>query len=476
MSFNDWECVVGLEIHAQMKTKSKLFSSDSTSFGSAANEHVAPVSIGLPGSLPVLNKEVIHLAMKTGLALNCEISEQSVFSRKNYFYPDLSKGYQISQFDKPICKNGFVEFFVGDEIKKINLERAHLEEDAGKSNHHGEYTLIDYNRAGIPLLEIVSKPEIKSAKEAAEFMRAIRNTMRYVGACDGNLEEGSLRCDCNVSIRKKGDKELGTRVEIKNINSFRFVEKAIEYEVHRQIDSVEGGKEIEMETRLYDHVKNKTFTMRKKEEAHDYRYFPDPDLLPLKISKEQIEKTRKELTELPFNKIQRYQKEYKLSLYDSQSLTQERDIASYFEEVVVKSKNPKQSANWILGDFFKLLNEENAEINSSKVKPKQLAELILMVEDNSISGKIAKQIFEDMYKSGSDPKSIVEEKGLKQITDNSAIEKIVEEVLNESPSQVNEYKAGKTKLMGYFVGQIMKKTQGQANPDQVNKTLKEKLK
>ncbi len=466
-----YEAVIGIEVHVQLKTVSKIFSSDATNFDASDNENTSPVSVGMPGSLPVINKKVIEYSVKTGLALGCEIRERSVFARKNYFYPDLPKGYQISQYDQPICEHGEVKFFVNDQIKTVSITRAHMEEDAGKSIHQGDYTLINYNRAGIPLLEIVSGPDMHSPQEAAEYGRTIRQIVRYLDVCDGNLEEGSLRCDCNVSVKKIGEKTLGTKVEIKNINSFRFIEKAVEYEIDRQIDEVEAGKTIVQETRLYDPDKNRTFSMRTKENAQDYRYFPDPDLLPIIITKEQVEKIRQTLPELPASRALRFQEKLGLTKYDTDVLTAEMEIADYFEATAEKSKNNKASANWVMTDVTRELNAHQISIVDCPVKAEHLADLIALIDQGTISGKIAKTVFIEMWKTKTEAKQIIAEKGLMQVSDSGALEKIIAEILAANPAQVNDYRAGKIKLMGFFVGAVMKASKGQANPDMVNEIL-----
>lgn len=473
--YRGYEAVIGIEVHVQLKTKSKIFSSDATNFDAADNENTTPVSVGMPGTLPVLNKTAVQYAIKAGLALGCKIRNRSVFARKNYFYPDLPKGYQISQYDKPICENGEVTIVVDKVPKKISITRAHMEEDAGKSTHFGDYTLVNYNRAGVPLLEIVSGPDMSSPQEAAEYGRTIRQIVRYLDVCDGNLEEGSLRCDCNVSVRKAGETKLGTKVELKNLNSFRFVEKAVEYEIDRQIDEIEGGKKIIQETRLYDPDKNRTFSMRTKEDAQDYRYFPDPDLLPIVINENDIEQIRKNLPELPQQKATRFQNELGLSEYDAEILTAEKDLADYFEIVSAKSSNPKLSANWIMSDLIRELNSSKTEITQSPVKPEALAELIKLIDNGSISGKIAKTVFTEMWNSGKPANDIIKEKGLSQVSDTAVIEKMVDEILAANPAQVAEYRSGKTKVFGFFVGAAMKASKGQANPDVVNQILKNKL-
>ncbi len=476
MSSSQYEAVIGIETHVQLKTKSKIFCSDGTDFESADNQNASEISAGMPGTLPVLNKEVVEMAIKTGLALNCDIRKLSVFSRKNYFYPDLPKGYQISQYDKPICENGFVEIRVNGKLQKISITRAHLEEDAGKSTHFGDYTLINLNRAGIPLLEVVSGPEMSTAQEAAEYGRTIRQIVRYLNVCDGNLEEGSLRCDVNVSVRKVGEKKLGTKVEIKNINSFRFIEKAVEYEVDRQVDAIESGHKIVQETRLYDPDKNRTFSMRSKENAQDYRYFPDPDLLPIILSDEKIASIKRTIPELPAQKVLRFMDVLGLNENDALFLSSEKELADYFEKTLEGCGQAKASANWIMTDLMRELNSHNLKISKSPVQPDRLSTLILMIEKKLISGKIAKNLFIEMWKSPKSPEVLAKELGLMQISDNSAIEKVVQEILDQNPAQVADYKAGKIKVMGFFVGLIMKASRGQANPDLVNQILIEKLK
>ncbi len=476
MAYSDYEAVIGLEIHAQLFTKSKIFSTASTAFGEGNNSQVTPVCAGMPGTLPVLNKGAVELAVKTGLALHCEINKKSVFSRKQYFYPDLPKGYQISQYDLPICSGGYVEFYLNGKLRKVNLERAHMEEDAGKSTHHGDYTLVNLNRAGVPLLEIVSGPEMRSPEEAAEYSRAVRQILRYIGVCDGNLEEGSMRCDCNVSVRKKGVEKLGTKVELKNINSFKFIEKAIEYEIQRQIDTIEGGEMIVQETRLYDSTKNKTFSMRSKEEAQDYRYFPDPDLLPITLDTAWIESIKESLPELPLAKSQRFQNNYGLAELDANVLTQEKEMSDYYEEVAKKSGNPKIAANWMMAELMRELKDNKVDVENSPVTASALAELVQLIDKGTISGKMAKQVFAEMWTSKDKPSNLIQKLGLEQITDETAIAKIVDDVIAQNADQVAQYRSGKDKVFGFFVGQVMKLSKGQANPDSVNKLLKEKLK
>lgn len=471
-----FEAVIGIEVHVQLKTESKIFSADSTNFDSADNENTSPVSIGMPGTLPVLNKKAVEFAVKTGLALGCTIRKKSVFSRKNYFYPDLPKGYQISQYDEPICEHGKIQFEVDGKSKTVGITRAHLEEDAGKSTHFGQYTLINYNRAGIPLLEIVSEPEMHSPQEAAEYCRSIRSIVRYLEVCDGNLEEGSLRCDCNVSVRKVGETKLGTKVELKNINSFRFVEKAIDFEIHRQIDAIENSEKIVQETRLYDPDKNRTFTMRVKEDAQDYRYFPDPDLLPVIVTEEQLLQIKQLLPELPLIRAARFVKDLHIASSDAHLLTEERELADYFEATGLACGNYKAAANWIISELLRELNDTKTSVSQSKVSAKHLADLILLVETGVISGKIAKTVFKDMWASGQAPADIVKAKNLVQVSDPNEIEKIVSEILAANPEQVAEFKAGKDKVIGFFVGAIMKVSKGKANPGLVNDILMKKLK
>ena len=479
----EWETVIGLEIHAQLSTSSKIFSGAATTYGAEPNTQACAVDLGLPGVLPVINKEVVSKAVKFGLAIEAEIPPRSVFARKNYFYPDLPKGYQISQFELPIVSKGHIEIQLEDDtIKTIGVTRAHLEEDAGKSMHEGfgDFTGIDLNRAGTPLLEIVSEPDMRNAKEAVAYMKKIHSIVRYLEICDGNMQEGSFRCDANVSIRPKGQEEFGTRAELKNINSFRFVEQAINIEVERQIDILEDGGKVIQETRLYDPSKNETRSMRSKEEANDYRYFPDPDLLPVEIENSFIEQVRGELPELPDAKKQRFIEDFKLSEYDSGVLTAQKELSDYFETCVKASDGEaKLSSNWITGELAAALNKENIDITDSPVSAEHLGGMIKRIKDNTISGKIAKQVFEAMWNGEGNADTIIESKGLKQVTDTGAIEKLVDDVIANSPDQVAQYQAApddkKGKLIGYFVGQIMKQSQGKANPKQVNELLREKL-
>lgn len=470
-----WKAVIGLEIHAQLQTVSKMFSMDSTEFGSADNANISPVSMGMPGALPVPNKKAIEFSVRTGLALNCKIRNNSVFARKHYFYPDLSKGYQISQFELPICYEGHVEFMVDGQKRKIRIERAHMEEDAGKSIHDGSQSLINYNRSGVPLLEIVSGPDMSHPSEAAEYARTIRAILQYLEVCDGNLEEGSLRCDCNISVMKTDETEFRTRVEIKNINSFKFIEKALEFEILRQIDVYDEGNTIVQETRLFDASKGKTFSMRSKEEALDYRYFPDPDLLPVTLDENFIAKIKSNLPELPLAKAARFQEELGLPEYDAHVLIQDRDMSTYFEKAALISKNAKATSNWIMGELLRRLNDQNLEFSQNPITAESLAELVVLIDDKTISGKIAKTVFEEMWKNKKSPKEIIAAQGLTQITDSKQIEALVQGILDKNPSQVADYRSGKTKLFGFFVGQIMRESKGQANPDMVNDLLKKLL-
>jgi aspartyl-tRNA(Asn)/glutamyl-tRNA(Gln) amidotransferase subunit B len=474
-----WEVVIGLEIHAQLATRSKIFSGASTAYGAEPNTQTSVVDIALPGVLPVLNKEAVHMAVKFGMAIDAEVADRSVFARKNYFYPDLPKGYQISQFDLPIVGIGHINIELENgETKRIGVTRAHLEEDAGKSLHEdfAGMTGIDLNRAGTPLLEIVSEPDMRSAKEAVAYMKKIHTLVQYIGICDGNMQEGSFRCDANVSVRPKGQAEYGTRAELKNINSFRFVERAINIEVERQIDLIEDGGKVVQETRLYDSVKNETRSMRSKEEANDYRYFPDPDLLPVVISEEYRQQVRDELPELPEQKQQRYIDELGLSEYDAGVITASPALSSYFETVAEKTGDIKLSANWITGEFSARLNREEVEIENAAVDAEALAQLLKRIKDNTISGKIAKDVLDLMWSGEGSADEIIESKGLKQITDTGAIEALVDEVIANNPSQFAELKGGKDKMMGFFVGQVMKMSKGKANPAQVNELIRSKMK
>lgn len=473
-----WEAVIGLEIHAQLATQSKIFSGAATAYGAPPNTQACAVDLALPGVLPVLNQAAVAMACKFGLAIGATVSSRSVFARKNYFYPDLPKGYQISQYELPVVQKGQIQIELDDQEKTIGITRAHLEEDAGKSLHEDFHGLsgIDLNRAGTSLLEIVSEPDMRSAKEAVAYMKKIHSLVRYLEICDGNMQEGSFRCDANVSVRRKGETKLGTRAELKNLNSFRFVEKAINIEIERQIEILENGGTVIQETRLYDADKNETRSMRSKEEANDYRYFPDPDLLPLVIEPEFLQQIRTELPELPDDKKRRFMSQYNLSLYDASVLTSGRDLAQYYEEVVKASNgDPKLCANWVMGDLLGMLNKSNREITESPIGSALMAGMLRRISDNTISGKIAKQVFEAMWNGEGDADIIIEKQGLVQVTDTAAIEKVIDEVIAKNPKQLEDYRSGKDKLFGFFVGQVMKASQGKANPNLVNDLLKQKL-
>jgi len=474
---NGYETVIGLEIHAQLKTESKIFCSCSTRFGQAPNENTCPVCFGMPGVLPVLNKKAVEFGIKMALAVDCRINRRSIFARKNYFYPDLPKGYQISQYEEPLAEHGRIRIFSGELEKEIGITRIHMEEDAGKSIHSAtdNMSYVDLNRTGVPLLEIVSEPDMRSPREAVAYLKALRGILLYLEICDGNMEEGSFRCDANVSIRPRGQKEYGIRTEIKNMNSFRHVQKALEYEISRQIDLVEDGEEVVQETRLFDVEKGVTRPMRGKEEAHDYRYFPDPDLPPLIIDPEWVERIRAGLPELPIARQKRFVSAYNLSESDAQVLTSEKDLADFFEQAVPEYNQPKKICNWIMGELLGKLNETGASISDTSISPRHLAKLVRMVDEDRISGKIAKTVFAEAFEKGIDPEKVVEEKGLVQISDTSALEEMVDEVLAAHPDEVQRYKDGQKKLLGFFVGQVMKKTKGQANPGLVNKILNKKL-
>ena len=474
----EWETVIGLEIHAQLNTKSKIFSSAATKFGQEPNSQACAVDLGLPGVLPVLNVEVVNKAIKFGLAIGAHINQRNIFDRKNYFYPDLPKGYQISQMDIPIVGEGEIEITVDNEIKVVGITRAHLEEDAGKSVHDmfNEYTAIDLNRAGTPLLEIVSEPDMRSAKEAVAYAKKIHALVQYIGICDGNMQEGSFRCDANVSIRPMGQEELGTRAELKNINSFKFLERAINLEVERQQDILEEGGSVLQETRLYDAVKHQTRSMRSKEEANDYRYFPDPDLLPIEISDELMASIKATLPELPVEKKARFIAELGLNEYDADVLTSQKSLADYFEATLKgNEKNAKLCANWVMGELSALLNKNQLEIEQSLVSAQALSQLVARIGDDTISGKIAKDVFKAMWEGEGSADSIIESKGLKQMTDTGAIEVIVDEIIANNSPQVDQFKSGNEKILGFFVGQAMKATQGKANPKLLNELLRKKL-
>jgi aspartyl-tRNA(Asn)/glutamyl-tRNA(Gln) amidotransferase subunit B len=475
----EWETVIGLEIHAQLATRSKIFSASSTAYGAAPNTQANLVDLGYPGVLPVLNGAAVRMAVRFGLATGATVRRRSIFARKNYFYPDLPKGYQISQYELPIVEDGSLDILLEDGTRKtIGITRAHLEEDAGKSLHEGFQGIsgIDLNRAGTPLLEIVSEPDMRSAREAIAYMKKVHTLVRYLGICDGNMQEGSFRCDANVSVRPRGQAALGTRAEIKNLNSFRFVERAINHEVMRQVGVLESGGSVVQETRLYDPDRNETRAMRSKEEANDYRYFPDPDLLPLVIDDALIEEVRGTLPELPDEKAARYCREFELSAYDAGVLTASRDLAMYFETVVERlGGQPKLAANWVMGELSGALNRDGLEVEASRVPATALAGLLARIGDDTISGKLAKEVFEAMWSEGRGADEIIDARGLRQITDTGAIEQAIDAIMAANPKQLAEYRSGKDKLFGFFVGQVMKATQGKANPAQLNELLKRKL-
>ena len=473
---NKYEVIIGLEVHAQVTSESKLFSTSSTKFGSEPNTQVSLVDAAFPGMLPVINEHCIKQAIKTGIGLKAKINKRSIFDRKNYFYADLPQGYQISQYKNPIVGEGKVILDMPNGEKKIGIERLHLEQDAGKSIHDldPQNTLVDLNRSGVALMEIVSKPDLRSLEEVNAYIKKLRSIMRYLGTCDGNMQEGSLRADVNVSVRKKGDQKLGTRCEIKNVNSIKFMQMAIDYEANRQVDVIEEGGSIDQETRLFDTKKNETRSMRSKEDAHDYRYFPDPDLLPLELEDNFIEQIKKDIPELPDEKKKRFIEKFKLTPYEANILVSDIEISKYFEEVS-KNSDVKLATNWITGELFALLNEKNIEITESPISSKNLSKLINLIKDGTISGKIAKSVFEIMSNGDKDPSIIIEEKGLKQQSDPKELENIIDKVISDNPQNVDAYKAGKDKLFGFFVGQVMKNTGGKANPKLVNEILKKKL-
>ncbi|MCB9259771.1 MAG: Asp-tRNA(Asn)/Glu-tRNA(Gln) amidotransferase subunit GatB [Ignavibacteriales bacterium] len=472
----EFEAVIGLEVHAQLLTDTKIFCGCSTKFGNPANSNVCPVCLGHPGVLPVLNKKVVEFTTLMGLATNCTINEKSVFARKNYFYPDLPKGYQISQFELPICENGYIDIKTNDE-KRIRIKRIHMEEDAGKSIHDQGYdTLVDVNRCGTPLIEIVSEPDISSGEEAYQYLSNLKQIITYLGICDGNMEEGSLRCDANISIRPKGATELGTRTEVKNMNSFRNVQKAIDFEIDRQINLVEDGGEVIQQTLLWNAEQNKATSMRGKEEAHDYRYFPDPDLMPVIVDEAWQKEIFITMPELPVKRKERFIKDLNLPEYDAEVLTSQREMADFYEEVLTETNDSKIASNWVMGDVLKIINEQKISFSNFPVSPKNLGKLINLINQNKISSKIAKDVFPFMLEEDRDPEIIVKEKNLIQITDTSAIESAIDNVINQNPDQVEEFKSGKDKVIGFFVGQVMKETKGKANPQMVNQILREKLK
>lgn len=473
-TYHGYETVIGLEVHAQLATDSKLFSSSPNHFGDSPNRNINPVCTAQPGALPVLNRRAVEFAIRAGLATNCEIQPVSVFARKNYFYPDLPKGYQISQADKPICLAGWLEIEYENEPgvrekKKIRITRIHMEEDAGKSQHMTGFSLVDLNRAGTPLIEIVSEPDFRSPAEAAAYLKKLRGILQYIDVCDGNMQEGNLRCDANVSVRKVGDTKLGTRAELKNLNSFRFLEKAVEYEIQRQINVINGGGRVVQETRLYDSARNVTQSMRSKEDAHDYRYFPEPDLPPLVVSNEWISRVREALPELPHAKAQRFVKDFGIPEYDANVITSTKALAAFYERAVSKSEGePKLTSNWLMTEVLRMLKDSDLEIEACPFPAEHLGELVGLIKKGEISSKIAKTVFEEMWSSGTAPAQVVREKGLLQVSDPAAIEEAVRKVIQSSPKQLADFRSGKDKLFGYFVGQVMKETQGKANPGLVN--------
>ncbi|MBW7957888.1 MAG: Asp-tRNA(Asn)/Glu-tRNA(Gln) amidotransferase subunit GatB [Deltaproteobacteria bacterium] len=475
-----YETVIGLEVHAQLLTDSKLFCGCSTKFGAEPNTQVDPICLGLPGVLPVLNRKAVEYAVKMALATNCKVNNRSVFARKNYFYPDLPKGYQISQYTEPLAEHGWLDIDLDGGRKRIGITRIHMEEDAGKLLH-GEgpedeaYSFVDLNRTGVPLIEIVSEPDMRASDEAQAYLKALRDILVYLEICSGNMEEGSFRCDANVSIRPAGSSKLGTKAELKNMNSFKFVKEAIDYEIARQIDLVESGGKVVQETRLFDSAKGVTVSMRSKEEAHDYRYFPEPDLLPLIVQDAMVEEMRSILPELPQAKRERFVSEYGIPAYDAGVLTSSKDLAAYYEEAVKETNEPKASSNWIMGELLRLLKEDNRDVRDRPVSPKGLARVMGMVKAGEISGKIAKEVFEEMYRSGKTPEEIVKSKGLTQISGEDELARIVDGIIAANPENVERYRSGKTALFGFFVGEAMKATRGKANPQVINKLLKEKL-
>jgi aspartyl-tRNA(Asn)/glutamyl-tRNA(Gln) amidotransferase subunit B len=474
----EYEAVIGLEVHAQLLTRSKIFCGCATAFGAAPNTQTCPVCLGMPGVLPVLNRQAVAYALKMALATNCRIAPESVFARKNYFYPDLPKGYQISQYELPLAEHGHVEIEVEGKRRRIGITRIHLEEDAGKLIHSESrpVSFVDFNRTGVPLIEIVSEPDLRTPEEAAEYLKTLRNILLYLEICDGNMEEGSLRCDANVSLRPLGAKALGTKTELKNMNSFRFVRQALEYEIRRQRALLAEGRAIIQETRLWDAAKGQTVSMRGKEEAHDYRYFPDPDLVPVRVDEAWLAEIRRSLPELPAARAARFEAELGLPAYDAQVLTGDKALADYFEAVLRDFPQPKTVSNWIMVEVMRELKKEDAGMAAFRVSPRDLGRLLALVEQGTISGKMAKTVFEDMVRSGRDPEGIIKEKGLAQISDTGALEQTAREILAAHPKEVADYKAGKTKVMGFFVGQLMKKTKGQANPQLANEVLARLLK
>jgi aspartyl-tRNA(Asn)/glutamyl-tRNA(Gln) amidotransferase subunit B len=477
----EYEPVIGLEVHAQLLTRSKIFCGCSTSFGEEPNSQTCPVCTGQPGSLPVVNRKAVEFSIKLGLATSCRIAPFSLFARKNYFYPDLPKGYQISMYEYPLAENGFVEIMFEGQRRRIHIIRIHMEEDAGKLKH-GEtpetasFSYVDFNRTGVPLVEIVSGPDIRSPQEAGDYLRKLRAILQYLEICTGDMEKGTFRCDANVSVRPKGQKEFGTRTELKNMNSFRHVEKALEYEIKRQIALLEDGEEVVQETRLWDVGQGVTISMRGKEEAHDYRYFPDPDLVPLRVEQKWVEEIRKSLPELPDEKKERFVQQYQIPEYDAEILTSTKSLSAYYEETVSLFHEPKTVSNWVMGDLLRELKRDEREIDQCPVTPQHLADMLAMTKTQTISGKIAKDVFEEMYRTGERPEKIVRDRGWVQILDEGEIEKAIEKAIDANPKQVEDYRKGKDKLFGFFVGEVMKQTKGKANPKLVNELLKKKLK
>lgn len=477
-----YEAVIGLEVHAQLKTKSKTFCGCSTEFGKKQNTNICPVCIGMPGILPVLNKKVVEFAIKTGIALSCRINESCIFARKNYFYPDLPKGYQISQFELPLAVDGWLEIKVKEEKRKIRIKRVHMEEDAGKLVHQGseaihgaEYSLVDLNRSSVPLIEIVSEPDLKSGEEARIYMENMMGILRYLDVCDGNMEEGSLRADANISVRKIGEKKLGVKTEVKNMNSFKAVEKAIDGEIKRQIELIESGGNVTQETLHYKEDSGETIALRSKEESHDYRYFPEPDLVPMKPEKEWINKIKSAIPELPLKRLDRFKKEYKLSESDAKVLTSEREVADFFEKAIKNFNKPKIVCNWIMGDLFNLVKTKNLDFKDINIRPEKLADMLDLIDKGIISGKIAKTVLNKMMETQKEPEDIIKELGLTQISSEEEIKKICRNIIQSNPEAVDNYKSGKTQALGFLVGQVMKETKGRAKPELVNKIIKEFL-
>jgi aspartyl-tRNA(Asn)/glutamyl-tRNA(Gln) amidotransferase subunit B len=481
VNHDDYEGVMGLEVHAHLLTDSKIFCGCSTKFGGEPNSHTCPTCMGLPGALPVLNKRVVDFAIKLGLALNCRINRKSIFARKNYYYPDLPKGYQISQYEEPICEDGYLDIFPGDGRKRIRVKRVHMEEDAGKLVHEGaieasSYSLVDYNRSSVPLLEIVSEPDIATPEEAVQYLKALRDILVYLDVCDGNMEEGSFRCDANVSVKKKSDTELGTRAEMKNLNSFRYIERSLSYEIKRQIEVLERGGEVVQETRLFNVDEGITYSMRGKEEAHDYRYFKEPDLLPLTIDDSWIEEVRKGLPELPAARMERFMSDYTLPRYDAEILVSDRALADYFEETLKHFNEPKTVSNWVMTELLRELKTGNVSPKDAPLTPAHLAELLSLIKDETISIKIGKEIFPELYERGLSPRQLVREKGMVQISDEGALVATIDAILDKFPKELGEFRAGKEKLLGFFVGQAMRETKGKANPKLLNDLLIRRLK